>query len=513
MANLNLTFGDKEDMLPEEEADIYNYITNNEDECFDEVLAKENRWKAFYHFSEMRTSILNWYDFGEDKSILEIGGGFGAITGMLCQRGKSVTVVEKSTKKAEAIYRRYHDRDNLTVYAGNIKKISFYEKFDYVVIVGVLCDDEDDILPNVQLSQYISMTGDWLKESGVLLVAAENHNGAKYKCGYPKPEYGSKNENGCEAMVTKEQLENMVKIAGFRYVKFYYPFPDYKLTQEIYTDIKLPEGSIKDRVLTYYVLPGMMQENEHKLYEKELKKGDIREVCNSYLIEASRRDIQSEVSYVAVSTDRGKKHSFATAIVKNQVIKAAIYEEGKENLKKSYDNILKIRDMGISIVPHSYRNDKLIMPLIESPKLVDWLYLIAVENKIKFLQAIDKIRECIVKSSKSVKKDGKEFLQSGYIDMIPLNCFADSEEFYFFDQEFCVENCPLDYIMFRVLRYTYLSYPDLELYVSIDDMIKRYGLEYSWQSYLLMEDEFIWENRQHKVNHCFYKWINNGNII
>lgn len=501
-----------EELLSEVEQDICRYIDKNKGENYDDVLAKESRWKVFYHFSEMRTSILNWYEFKENASVLEVGGGFGAITGMLCRRAKRVSVTERSSQRATAIKTRYRNYENLTVYAGEIEKFRFSEKFDYVVITGSEVDEKNRVLPEKQYEQYVNMAKNWLKRDGILLLAVDNYNGAKYQCGYPRPVLGSINENGCEVMMSKAQLEKMVTRAGFEYMKFYYPFPDYRFPQEIYTDARLPKGSVRDRILTYYVLPGMIYKDEYKIYESEIEKGDIRNVCNSYLIECSRESLHSETDYIAVSTDRGRMHGFATVIGKNQVIKKAIYEEGKVYLKKSYNNILKIQDRGISIVPHTYQEGKLIMPVMKGTKLVDLLFLLAVESKEKFVQAIDKVYECIIGSSEHVEIEGKIYLENGYIDMIPLNCFVEQGEYYFFDQEFCEKRCSLDYIMFRVLRYTYLIYPELEAYVRLKDMKARYGIRERWKDYLLKEDEFIWENRQHRVNHSFYEWLENGSV-
>ena len=221
----------------------------------------------------MRTSILNWYDFGENASILEVGGEFGAITGMLCRNAKKVSVTENVFRKAEAIQKRYHRMKNLTVYAGDIEKISFPEKFDYVIITGLGIADESGVAPEEKYAQYVGRAKNWLKEDGRLLLAVDNYNGAKYQCGYPRPVQGSINENGCEAMMTKTQVEKMLMEAGFKNRKFYYPFPDYRLTQEIYTDARLPEGSVRDRILTYYVLPKMLYRDEYQIYENEIENG------------------------------------------------------------------------------------------------------------------------------------------------------------------------------------------------------------------------------------------------
>lgn len=499
-------------LLSEVEQDICRYIEQNKGENFEDVLAMENRWKVFYHLSEMRTSILNWYDFGENASILEVGGEFGAITGMLCRKAQKVSVTENVFQKAEAIQKRYHRMKNLTVYAGDIEKISFPEKFDYVIITGSGIADESGAAPEEKYAQYVGRAKNWLKEDGRLLLAVDNYNGAKYQCGYPRPVQGSINENGCEAMMTKTQVEKMLMEAGFKNRKFYYPFPDYRLTQEIYTDARLPEGSVRDRILTYYVQPKMLYRDEYQIYENEIENGDIRNVCNSYLVECSIEGLCSDAGYIAVSTDRGRKHSFASVIQKERVIKKAIYDDGKEYLKKSFDNILNIQARGIHIVPHTYQNDKIVMPVIKGAKLVEQLFLLASESKEKFVRAIDKMYTCLIKSSDYVEDQGKIYLENGYIDMIPLNCFAEDGEYYFFDQEFCEKRCPLDYIMFRVLRYTYLAYPELESYVSLEDMKTRYRLRECWQEYLSKEDRFIWDNRQHRVNHSFYQWLENRGV-
>lgn len=500
--------GGKEQILSTVEQDIVQYIVNNSDECYDDVLAEDGRWEVFYHLSEMRASILNWYDFGKNSTILEVGGGFGAITGMLCHRSKDVTVIEKSMQKAEAISLRYRNRNNLTIYAGDAEKFKSHQQFDYVIITGAACDGIG-VTPEKQLERYVRLSREWLKRSGILLLAVDNVNGAKYQCGYPKPVAGSINENGCEAMVSREQLEKIVGVAGFDNQKFYYPFPDYRLAQEIYTDAKLPQMNIKDRVLTYYVLPKMLYKDEYQLYQEKIKEGCIRDICNSYLLECSSEYIYSDINYVSTSTDRGKRHSFATVLGKNKVIKMAIYEEGKEYLRKSCDHILQIKSRGIHVVPFSYVDNKLIMPVMKGMELVRWLFLLAIEDKEGFILAIDKLYESILKSSEFEEKAGEIYLKNGYIDMIPLNCFVEDGEFYFFDQEFCEKDCPINYIMFRALRYTYLTYPELYRYVELEEMKRRYGLEDKWKKYLLKEDVFIWKIRQHRINNCFYKWVEN----
>ena len=51
----------------------------------EKILAEDDRWPGLYHFSPVRQNILGWYPFKKDASVLEIGAGCGAISGVLCR--------------------------------------------------------------------------------------------------------------------------------------------------------------------------------------------------------------------------------------------------------------------------------------------------------------------------------------------------------------------------------------------------------------------------------------------
>lgn len=42
----------------------------------------------FYSTTDVRENIINWYPFKKDCTILEVGGGLGAITGALLKKAK-----------------------------------------------------------------------------------------------------------------------------------------------------------------------------------------------------------------------------------------------------------------------------------------------------------------------------------------------------------------------------------------------------------------------------------------
>lgn len=93
---------------------------------------------CFYHMSPMRENICNWYPFRKDATVLEIGAGCGAVTGILCQKAAHVTSIELSRRRATINYERNKKYSNLTLMVGNINDIPMEQKFDYVTLIGVL---------------------------------------------------------------------------------------------------------------------------------------------------------------------------------------------------------------------------------------------------------------------------------------------------------------------------------------------------------------------------------------
>lgn len=74
-----------------------------------DYIANNSNYTINNTFSSVRQNILNWYPFSEHASILEVGAGMGAITGMLCDHAEYVTAIEMSQARAEVIKARYRD--------------------------------------------------------------------------------------------------------------------------------------------------------------------------------------------------------------------------------------------------------------------------------------------------------------------------------------------------------------------------------------------------------------------
>lgn len=536
MAQLHLEYykqsGSNQDKIPVNQ-DIMNYIKTNHDEDYSQILAKDDRWEVFYHLSQMRTSVLNWYEFKEESSILELGGEFGALTGLFCDRCKNVTAVEYGAFKAWGIYERYKNRENLDIYAGNLADIKFSKKYDYIAMIGCLERQCGGSREWRDYANYLKTVKELLKPEGKLLIAVENKYGLRYFCGeterYTKKPFGGINQYEVPAKgytFGRHELEVILKEAGFDHSQFYYPLPDYKLAQMIYSDEYLPQKDLGERLLFYRENSSTLLVQEQRLYADIIDNHVFPFFANSFLVECGMREGRDSTAvFAAVTTDRGKKCGLSTSIHRLEtdkeqwiVKKRALYPEGRESIENLYNNIKDIECQGIPVITHTMYGDTVVMPYAAAPTCSDYLRQVAKEGKREVFEYIfEQIHENIRRSS--AISDRNDFpgadkgtldygiiLKHCYIDMIPFNCFVVGGKLEYFDQEFVRENYPMAYPMFRALLYTYAFVPEAEYMVPLDTMKERYGLTLIWEELRKEEDRFVAQNRQYDVYQNFYKW-------
>ena len=272
----------------------------------------------------MRENILSWYPFKEDASILDIGAGCGAITGLLCRRAKKVVVAELSKRRASINYERNKQYENLCIMVGNLNDMEFTEKFDYVVLNGVLEYAMSFTEGDTPYETFLENMGRFLKEDGRFLIAIENRLGLKYFAGAPEDHtdryfLGLENYPGVDSVRTfsKKELKELLERSGFPCTKFYYPYPDYKFPKEIFTDETLaangfgkPYRSLDGKRIPLF--------NESEAAHSLAAEGVADIFSNSFLVEAGRveKKTAEEILYVKSSSERRKEFQILTKIVR-----------------------------------------------------------------------------------------------------------------------------------------------------------------------------------------------------
>ena len=257
----------------------------------EEKLPDTDDWALLYHLSPIRENVLEWYDFGKDKSLLEIGAGCGAVTGLFCRKCGKVTAIDLSKRRSMINAERHRDAENLEIIVGNFEDIQIEEKYDYVTLIGVL---EYSIYYIDSPNPFVDMlkkAKSFLKPGGKLIVAIENKYGIKYWAGAPedhtgKPFDGITGYDGVERVRTfsRNGLEGILREAGYQDIEFYYPLPDYKLPLEVYSEKNPPKRWPVSGNSPNYDRERMDLFNEEKAMNELIREGMFEFFANSFLV-------------------------------------------------------------------------------------------------------------------------------------------------------------------------------------------------------------------------------------
>jgi SAM-dependent methyltransferase len=228
------------------ENDILDYMARRIDRS--EIISKDTRWPIIYHLWPKRENLLDWYEFRPDSSLLEVGAGCGALTGLFCRKVKDVIAVEISARRAKIVATRHQEAQNLQVIAGRLQDIPLRRKFDYITLIGVLEYAGTYQHSNDPYADFLYSVQKLLKDDGTLIIAIENKLGLKYWAGAPEDHTGKMFE-GLEGYIDEKglrtfgriEIQEMLEKAGFTKIDFYYPLPDYKLPDIIFSDHYLPK--------------------------------------------------------------------------------------------------------------------------------------------------------------------------------------------------------------------------------------------------------------------------------
>lgn len=507
------------------------YLTSFKEKDYCKILEVDNRYEIFYHLSSMRKGILNWYPFEKNSSLLEIGGEYGALTGLFCERCSRVVVMEGSRHKAECLAKRFADKDNLEIYEGTPADINFSEKFDYIVWIGGMERCLAGKTNRAEYAEYIKMLIRFLKPDGRMIIGAENRYGLRYFCG-DRDLHTGKSFDGINGYpegspgysFSAKELDSILDTAGFTMRKFYYPMPDYNFPQMIYSQDYLPQRGLGERLRPFYYDKGGVVISENVLYDVLIENDVFPFFANSFLVECLNNGTPCDVNYSAVTSDRTRKHACITNICSDGTVrKSACFSEGTENIAGAYRNLEELKNQGIQVADHWMEKKALVMPFIKGSLLSIWLREHLAEGPEIVEDMFQKLFELILQSSEHAT-DGQNalmkeetsslawgpILKRTYIEMIPLNCFMVEGQYVFFDQEFVRENYPAKYVLFRALRNTYSFIPELEIILPLQRMKDKYELSDLWDILLSEDDKFLNEIRDIQGCRYYYQWLEYG---
>lgn len=277
----------------EVEDEILQIVKNHPESEYGDIMAKRKEWPVFYHLSDMRSNIIEWYPITKQDTVLEIGSGCGAITGMLAKKAKSVTCIELSKKRSLINAYRNKAYDNVEIILGNFEEVEKHleEKYDYITLIGVFEYAESYISTENPYVKFLQIIKSHLKENGKILMAIENKLGLKYWAGCQEDHFGGyftglegyPNVHGIRTF-SKRELEKIMQEAGIEHWEFYYPYPDYKFPVAIYSDEYLPKKGELNINIRNFDRPRYVLFDEEKVFDTIIEENMFQTYSNSFFI-------------------------------------------------------------------------------------------------------------------------------------------------------------------------------------------------------------------------------------
>lgn len=261
----------------------------------EEALRECEEWKILYHLSPVRENLLEWYQFEEDSTLLEIGAETGAMTGLLAKKVQQVTCLETDQNLTDVNKQRNQQFKNVEFRVGKIDQVQENEKFDYITLIGTL---ERAFTYCEANNPYIALLKECkthLNENGMIILAIDNKTGMKYWSGAPEHTTSRPFSGICNnykekegKSFTKNEIECILKQCGLEQIEFYYPVPDYRFVSTLYSEKFLPQSGELRLGNSVYEPGGYQFFEEDLAYDTVCKDGQYPYFAESFLIFAKK---------------------------------------------------------------------------------------------------------------------------------------------------------------------------------------------------------------------------------
>lgn len=503
----------------EEEQKIINYINTYNTDDYKNIFENDIDSSVVSALSNNADNAINWYDFSKNSSALQINANFGEITGTLCDKVSKVVVIESNKVRAEAVAKRYNEKENLEIFCANIQDVQINDKFDYVILYG--CLENASILLNNKKSDKISgeelikIAKNYLNENGHILLFTNNKFAAKKFTGAidnvnEKP-YDS--ITGKTSLYSKFEIEDMLYKLELNNYKFYYMLPDYKLTNVIFSDDYLPKSNDTKIIYNKYCNErSIFAFDEIALLREILKSNNFAFFCNSFLVDISLSDKKlNNPKFISFNNMRDEKFRAITKIYDDFVIKEPKSSKSIEHIMQIGKNIELLRNYKFNIIDEFKENkiyskfmnyktyDKMLLESAYNGGKMDLYNYVSIwyeyiKEKLKPVKYNETYKENIFKIN-NIEVDQNllndmQFIKDGFLDLVFENTFYVENEFVFYDQEWYYENIPVEFILYRAINNLYAYNQQLEKIAPLKETYEYFGILKYLEVFLAFEKVF-----------------------
>lgn len=491
----------------------------------------------------VQTGILSWYEFLSGSSVLYIGDK-EPVYDYLQQLAHEEKIHEVCLISPE-----------------NLSGICLSgRKYDYVISIAAFEKTKD--VRSVLKEMYSVLSGD-----GHLLLGMNNRFGVRYFCG-DRDKYTHRNFDGienyrrayskvedtfCGRMYSLEEMKRMLQAAGWHKdnILSYSVFSGLDYPQYIFAEGYMPNEDLVNRIKPKYGYPETVFLEEDHLYSGLIENGMFHKMANAYLLDCSHvhNDIRP-VLEVSNSLERLQDHAFSTIISRDTVRKKAYQKEANDSLKIMESNTNLLESRHIPVVTGTYHEQNGLgvfsTNFIQAETARSVMTNAAEESSDRFYELMDLFMKELENSSATKMMSETEVdralgklsvlgmnaresadmekmlmshkvLKKGLFDFVPINSFFVDRQFLMFDQEFLIEELPLDVMKWRVTASVYSGNEKLEKLIPINDTLIKYGIyddRNILQRYEMLYLEYLRNDnrlRSYYVDHCIDADVVNAN--
>ena len=334
------------------------------------------------------------------------------------------------------------------------------ENNDFEVLQGQIKDNINDWYDFEKDKKYIVLedfskdkiyelekSANQLMDNDKILIILENELSIKSIC---------KNVENKNNLFNRREIEELLDKNGLIYRKFYYPLPDYKMTNVIFTDNHLPNSETISRNIVFYKENDIKKNDERQELVKMMKQ-DVnlfKIFANSFFIECSKKQFEDNgIEFVSFSNMRKQEYRIKTIIKGDNVYKKAANSESITHIEQIKKNIEIIKEVKLNTLD-SYDENTIISKYQKGKETFDKIIVNELKNK-----EIEKVNQLICNLFKELKEkliivqpkknvfdkfgiqyekqdiQNLTFVKYGLWDLIFQNIFFIDNKYFFFDQE------------------------------------------------------------------------------
>lgn len=184
------------------------------------------------------------------------------------------------------------------------------------------------------------------------------------------------------------------------------------------------------------------------------------------------------IKFASFNHARKKEFRLCTKVYQDYVVKEATNSESQKHIENMRKNIQDLKEHGFEILDCE-ENGKVISPYISEPNFYQVILETIQNGKIEEAYALIEKWFALLKTNfaKDCQKAGNlTIVKCAYIDLVFENTFLREEKFAFFDQEWTMEDAPLEFILYRAIHNIYVYHSEIEQKIPQNEFFQRFDL-------------------------------------